>query len=109
MGRYPAEPLESKLRWMRAKQERKRESSAAVAEVRRGPTVAPLPPASSLPQMLRVKAVAKALGVSETTVRIWFAPRAIIVKSPQSKRKSVMLIPQRAFDDWLRERGPSSR
>lgn len=107
MGRYPAEPLEDKLVWMRAKQERRRQREARRIEPHR--TTPPPSDPPLLPKMLRVKQVAGALGVSETTVRAWFTARAVIVKSPQSKRKSVMLIPQRAFDDWLREHGPSSR
>ena len=108
MGRYPAEPLESKLAWMREKQQRNQAAKAKVAERR----LAVLPPreaSSQLPQMLRVKEVAEALGVSGPTVRIWFARRAVVVKSPHSKRKSVMLIPQRAFDEWIREHTASSR
>lgn len=113
MGRYPATPLEDKLVWMRERQRRRQEQEArpprsgGADRGHRGTTsrdnrarLADAPPA--LPQMLRVKQVAKALGVSVKTVRRWFRRRAVIVRDPGA-RKSVMLIPQRALDDWIRE------
>lgn len=96
MGRYPAEALDMKFAWMRAKQRKKAEREALQPG-----RVIPLPPDPPLlPQMLRVPQVAEALGVSLPTVRRWFKKRAVIVKARQN---SVMLIPQRAFDDWVRE------
>jgi len=92
MGQYTAESLERKLAWMRERQQRKQRPAAVPSRP------APLPAGQQ--QMLRVKQVSKILGVSAGTVRQWFLRRAVIVKSPH---KSVMLIPQRALDEWIRE------
>lgn len=106
--RYPPQPLEEKLTWMRERQ-RKRQEQEARSPSHRGATsrdnparLAAAPPAPALPQMLRVKQVAKALGVSVKTVRRWFRRRAVIVRDPGA-RKSVMLISQRALEDWIHE------
>lgn len=95
MGRYPAEPLESKLAWMRAKQGKKAER-----EIEPGRFVVPLPDPPLLPQMLRVKQVAELLGVSRQTVERWFGHRAVVV---QGRSNKVMLIPRRFLDDWIRD------
>jgi hypothetical protein len=58
---------------------------------------------------LRVGPVAEMLSVSTRTVQRWFADRAIIVRDGPSKTKMLMLIPQQALDDWLREHGPPSQ
>lgn len=98
MGRYPAEPLESKLAWMRAKQDRKRAEA---------PAAVPAPPRESTPpQFFRAHQVARMLNVSVKTVQRWFRRHAVIVRGG---RKTTMLISQRALDDWIREHGPSSR
>ena len=99
MGRYPATPLADKEAWMR-EQQRKRPGK----EARRGPVaVLPVERRSEPPQqhqMLRVKQVAAILGVSVQTVHRWFRKRAVII---QGRHNSMMLIPQRTLDDWIRE------
>jgi len=127
MGRYPKEPLEDRLLWMRKRQKAKAEKEArakeeapqqAAPEVTRveamlqdllrhlaQPVVAER---KALPQMLRVEVVADALSVSPRTVYRWFADRAIIVQT--GPRKTTMLIPQEVFDEWFAEhRQPNSR
>ena len=49
---------------------------------------------------LSVKQVAAILGVSVQTVHRWFRKRAVII---QGRHNSMMLIPQRTLDDWIRE------
>ena len=97
MGQYTAERREEKFAWMREQQLRKVDRET----MRLNPLVIakPAQPAPATPQMLRVKQVAKILGVSVQTVREWFRQSAVIVKSP---RKSIMLIPQRTLDEWVR-------
>jgi DNA-binding transcriptional regulator YiaG len=95
MGRYPAQPLEEKEAWMRERQAKRQEKEAQPVAVERQ-----RPGSVQLPQMLRVPQVARALGVSAPTVQNWFRRRAVIVRT---RRKSIMLIPQRALDDWISE------
>lgn len=108
MGRYPAESLESKLVWMRERQRRRQEKESKFLLVRSSvesralaeEAEVQLQPSAELPQMLRVRQVAKALGVSLPSVYRWFRDRSVIV---QGRRKSMMLIPRRALDEWIRE------
>lgn len=100
MGRYPAEPLEDKLAWMRAKQQRKCAPQAAP----RGPSAVPAPPREAArpepPQMLRINQVAQLLGVSRRTVYRWFGKRCVVIQGPVRR---VVLIPQRVLDEWVRK------
>lgn len=109
MGRYPAEALDLKFEWMRAKQRKKQEREARRAERKAALVerkiepgrVVPLPPDPPLlPKMLRVKQVAEILGVSRQTIERWFEKRAVVV---QGGNHRMMLIPQRTLDDWIRE------
>lgn len=103
MPRYPKQPLEEKLAWMREKQKQKTEAVVAPA----APVFAQPPRVEATGrQMLRVKKVADILSVSQMSVRRWFATRAVIVPGAH---KATMLIPVEALDDWLRAHGPSSR
>ena len=101
MGRYPAEALDLKFEWMRAKQAKKAAREAQRKIEPRPLVLAPDPP--PLPRMLRVPEVARALGVDPKTVRHWFAKRAVTVRA---RERSVMLIPQRALEEWIREHTP---
>ena len=108
MGRYPKEPLEKRLAWMRERQKQK------AAEGEQRPLAAPVasvlatPPRveATGPRMLRVKKVAEMLSVSHMSVRRWFAKRAVIVHP--GPRRTTMLIPVEALDEWIREHGPPS-
>ncbi|HXA25591.1 MAG TPA: helix-turn-helix domain-containing protein [Acetobacteraceae bacterium] len=128
MPRYPKQPLEDKLAWMRDRQNQKKaeEDLRAREETRRAQVASgasspaeailrdllqtlaaqrqPVRPAPAVTrQMLRVGQVAEILSVSARTVQRWFADRAVIVQGPT---KTTMLIPQQALDDWLREHAP---
>jgi Helix-turn-helix domain len=121
MPRYPKQPLEEKLAWMRQKQDQKQaEAEVRAEEERRRARLAagerrpapppPLPPppvirpAWAARQMLRVDQVAGVLSVSTRTVQRWFADRAIIVQTGPTK--TTMLIPEQALDDWFTEHAP---
>lgn len=125
MPRYPAKPLEEKLAWMRERQRAKeeearekevdelmtrlmqlnREKAAKAREQMRldgePPSDGERPPQG---RMLRVDEVAARLSVSVSTARRWFADRAIIVHP--GPRRTTMLIPQQALDDWFAEHAP---
>lgn len=103
MPRYPAQPLEEKLAWMR---ERQRQRQAA--EVYEAPPRRPLTPAKyerrqklgEIPRMLRVGEVAEQLGVSRHSVSRWLRDRGVFVG--QGSRR-IMLISQQDLEDWKRE------
>lgn len=96
MGRYSDAQLEGKFAWMRERQRERQEQE-------RETSVAP-PVASEPPEMLRVKQVAKILGVSISSVERWFANRCVLVRG---RRRNTILIPRKALDDWIREHAVS--
>lgn len=115
MPRYPKQPLEQKLAWMRERQRAKEEEArlkqeaemkaqlmerAARLHESNGAGQVERP---SLPsrRMLRVDEVAKTLRVSVTTVRRWFRHCAVIVHP--GPRKTTMLISEQILDDWIAE------
>jgi excisionase family DNA binding protein len=104
MPRYPKQPLEERLAWMREKQKQKTEVEARPAPV--APVIVQPPQVTTGRQMLRVKKVADMLSVSHMTVRRWFAKRAVIAHP--GARRTTMLIPVEALDEWIREHGPPS-
>ena len=123
MARYPKQPLEERLAWMRERQRRKQQAEEppapppvpTVREVRARQPLRALPsvPAKVEPRvpaapeipperkMLRVAQVAKMLSVSRKTVSRWFADRAVVVGS--GPVKTTMLISEQALTDWLAE------
>ena len=126
MPRYPKQPLEVKLAWMRERQRAKEEDARRKAEEELMARLMALSEEKAawvreqmrrdaesryaLPErrrkMLRVDQVAEELGVSTRTVWRWFADRAVIVKP--GLRRTTMLIPQQALDDWYAEHEPAS-
>lgn len=101
MGRYPAEALDMKFAWMRAKQRKKAEKEARKAQRPAELPVLLRAAPEPLQQHLRVPEVAKSLGVSQKTVREWFRKRAVVV--PAGRSRAIMLIPRLAVDEWIRE------
>src|SRR5215813_7467889 len=102
MGRYPAQPLEEKLAWMRERQLRKAEAQAKPIAV----APSPLPPARAEEtpaqrKMMRVPEVAEELSVSESSVRRWCAKRAVVIK--EGRRHTTMPFSRRGLEDWKRE------
>lgn len=108
MPRYPKQPLEDKLAWMREQQRAKAEESRRQEEKQAGEKAAQLAAPSTVAllerpsrKMLRVDEVAQILRVSVSTVQRWFRDRAVIVHP--GPRKTHMLISEQILDDWIAE------
>jgi hypothetical protein len=114
MARYPGQPLEEKLDWMRERMKAKaaREAEGAVvqrsvspARYRRGQLLKSEMPAHL--RMFRVAEVAEMLGVSPAIVRREFEDRATIIgqseTTPSRRRHRILLISQRDLEEWLEE------
>jgi hypothetical protein len=110
MPRYPKEPLEDKLAWMRERQ-REKEAEARLKQEGELKVQAIAEQAARLPEgqvgtaarrrMLRVDEVAGILRMSDKTVRRWFRDRAVVVRA--GRRKTTMLISEQILDDFIRD------
>src|SRR6516162_4434587 len=107
MSRYPPQPLEEKLAWMRERMRTKgaetsigHRSLSPARHRRHQRQVAEIP---AHLRMYRVGEVAEMFGVSPQTVRRWFEGRAVVVgeiKTTKSRRrKRVLLISQRDLEE----------
>jgi hypothetical protein len=106
MSRYPSQPLEEKLAWLRERMRAKAESpesrSLSPAKYRRRKRLA-----VELPKhlrMFRVVEVAEMLGVSSQTVRRWFKGRVVAVPGPKIKfgrRRFTLLISQQDLEEFI--------
>ena len=111
MSRYPKQPLEERLTWMRERQRvkeeelrQKRESELKVqvtAEQAARLSEGQAGTAASRRRMMRVGEVAGILRISPRTVQRWFADRAVIVRA--GRVKTTMLISEQMLDDWIRD------
>ena len=107
MSRYPAQPLEEKLAWMRermkAKVETIPERPLSPVQHRRRQKISS--PQAHL-RMYRVGEVAEMWGVSPQTIARWFRDRARVVdrSSPRAKRqRRVLLISEAELEAFIRE------
>jgi excisionase family DNA binding protein len=116
MPRYPKQPLEERLAWMRERQRNKADEQPQAqkkakedTQVAAGAVTTPTEAMRDLLQtrMLRVNQVAEILSVSHMTVRRWFADRAVIAHP--GARRTTMLIPVEALDGWFREHAPKAK
>jgi hypothetical protein len=114
MARYPAQPLEEKLAWMKERMQGKSAREAKGETVLRAPSPARHRRAqlvqAKIPahlEMFTVAEVAQMLAVSPSTVRRYFAGKVVMVgradTTPSRRRYRKFFISRRDLEQWLEE------